>query len=41
KKKQLNKTLQNFVFTMLRDDSEIAAKKSLDIMVDLYRKRVW
>lgn len=26
---------------MLKDDSEIAAKKSLDIMVVLYRKRVW
>lgn len=26
---------------MLKDDSEIAAKKSLDIMVELYRKRVW
>lgn len=39
--RQLNKTIQNLVFTMLKDDSEIAAKKSLDIMVDLYRKRVW
>lgn len=39
--KQLNKTIQNLVFTMLKDDSEIAAKKSLDIMVVLYRKRVW
>lgn len=38
---QLNKTIQNLVFTMLKDDSEIAAKKSLDIMVELYRKRVW
>lgn len=38
---QLNKTIQNLVFTMLKDDSEIAAKKSLDIMVVLYRKRVW
>lgn len=38
---QLNKTVQNLVFTMLKDDSEIAAKKSLDIMVDLYRKKVW
>ncbi|CAM9948111.1 unnamed protein product, partial [Ectocarpus fasciculatus] len=38
---KLNKTIQNLVFTMLKDDSEIAAKKSLDIMVVLYRKRVW
>lgn len=40
-RQQLNKTIQNLVFTMLKDDSEIAAKKSLDIMVVLYRKRVW
>lgn len=26
---------------MLKDDSDIAAKKSLDIMVHLYRKRIW
>lgn len=38
---QLNKAIQALVFTMLKDDSEIAAKKSLDIMVQLYRKRVW
>lgn len=39
--RQLNKAVQNVVFAMLKDDSEIAAKKSLDIMVELYRKKVW
>lgn len=38
---KLNKAIQGIVFGMLKDDSEIAAKKSLDIMVHLYRKRVW
>lgn len=38
---QLNKAVQNLVFSILKDDSELAAKKSLDVMVELYRKRVW
>eukprot|EP00047_Mylnosiga_fluctuans_P003731 m.230644 g.230644 ORF g.230644 m.230644 type:complete len:691 (-) comp12092_c0_seq1:145-2217(-) len=41
KNNQVNKTLQNFMYTMLSDDNAIAAKKSLDVMVELYRKRVW
>jgi len=38
---KVNRTLQNFMYTMLNDPSEIAAKKSLDVMIDLYRKRIW
>eukprot|EP01116_Phalansterium_solitarium_P020621 TRINITY_DN6131_c0_g3_i1.p1 TRINITY_DN6131_c0_g3~~TRINITY_DN6131_c0_g3_i1.p1 ORF type:complete len:836 (-),score=300.68 TRINITY_DN6131_c0_g3_i1:150-2657(-) len=38
---KLNTTLQNFMFTMMQDPSEIAAKKSLDVMVELYHKRIW
>jgi hypothetical protein len=37
----MNRTLQNFMYTMLNDPSDIAAKKSLDVMIDLYRKRIW
>ena len=33
--------LQNFMYTMLRDSSAVAAKKSLDVMVELYRKNIW
>lgn len=29
------------MYTMLRDTNVIAAKKSLDVMVELYRKNVW
>jgi protein SDA1 len=37
----LNKQLQNFMFTMLQDPSQIAQKKSLDVMVELYRRNIW
>jgi len=29
------------MFTMLKDSNKIAAKTSLDVMVELYRKNVW
>lgn len=38
---KLNSTLQNFMFTMLKDSNTRAAKMSLDIMVELYKKNVW
>jgi protein SDA1 len=38
---RMNRALQAFMYTMLRDESEIAAKKSLDVMVELYQRRVW
>ncbi|RKO88958.1 SDA1-domain-containing protein [Blyttiomyces helicus] len=41
KNNKLNKTLQNFMYTMLKDDNDIAAKKSIEVMVDLYKKNVW
>lgn len=41
KNQKLNRTLQNFMYTMLNDTSDVAAKKSLDVMIDLYRKRIW
>ncbi|KAJ3020267.1 Protein SDA1 [Thoreauomyces humboldtii] len=41
KNNKLNKTMQNFMYTMLKDSNEIAAKKSLEVMIDLYTKNVW
>jgi len=38
---KLNKAIQNVVYRMLEDPSSIAAKKSLQVMVDLYKRRVW
>ncbi|KAN0011775.1 hypothetical protein ACTFIU_007342 [Dictyostelium citrinum] len=41
KNQKLNRTLQNFMFTMMNDDSEIASKMSLKVMIDLFRKKIW
>ena len=38
---KLNKTFQNFMYTMIKDQNEIAARESLQVMVDLYKKNVW
>ena len=38
---RLNTTMQNFMFTMLKDSNKVAAKTSLDVMIELYRKNVW
>ena len=37
----LNKRLQNFLYSMVGDGSELAAKRSMDIMVQLFRRNVW
>jgi protein SDA1 len=37
----VNKTLQNFMYSMLTDDNKIAAKMSLDVMIELHHKQVW
>ncbi|KAL9649424.1 hypothetical protein ABK040_016206 [Willaertia magna] len=37
----VNKSLQNFVFSMLKDSFRIAAKKSLQILIHLYRRNIW
>uniref|UniRef100_A0A8C3I306 Protein SDA1 n=1 Tax=Chrysemys picta bellii TaxID=8478 RepID=A0A8C3I306_CHRPI len=39
--KLLRKTLQNFMYTMLRDSNPTAAKISLDVMIELYRRNIW
>ncbi|KRT83267.1 hypothetical protein AMK59_4446, partial [Oryctes borbonicus] len=41
KNAKVNTTLQNFMFTMLKDSNSKAAKMSVDIMIELYRKNVW
>uniref|UniRef100_A0A1A8EUA1 Protein SDA1 n=1 Tax=Nothobranchius korthausae TaxID=1143690 RepID=A0A1A8EUA1_9TELE len=41
KNNKVNTTLQNFMYTMLRDSNPIAAKISLDVMVELYKRNVW
>nr|XP_022902455.1 protein SDA1 homolog [Onthophagus taurus] len=41
KNAKLNTALQNFMFTMLKDSNTKAAKMSIDIMIELYKKNVW
>uniref|UniRef100_A0A1A7XXC7 Protein SDA1 n=1 Tax=Iconisemion striatum TaxID=60296 RepID=A0A1A7XXC7_9TELE len=41
KNNKVNTTLQNFMYTMLRDSNPTAAKISLDVMVELYKRNVW
>ena len=38
---RLNREVQRQVFSMLEDANATAAKQSLRVMVDLYRRRVW
>ena len=38
---KLNSTLQNFMYSMLKDANPKAAKMSVDIMVELYKKQIW
>jgi protein SDA1 len=41
KDESANRAIQSFMYGMLKDESAIAAKKSLEVMVELYRRRVW
>nr|CAG4651672.1 EOG090X030C [Triops cancriformis] len=41
KNQKLNSTLQNFMYGMLKDSNVTAAKMSLDVMIDLYKKNIW
>lgn len=38
---KLNSSLQNFMYTMLRDANPKAAKMSVDILIELYNKNIW
>ncbi|XP_017887362.1 protein SDA1 homolog [Ceratina calcarata] len=41
KNAKINTTLQNFMFSMLKDSNVRAAKMSADIMIELYNKNIW
>ncbi|KAM3874490.1 protein SDA1 homolog [Diretmus argenteus] len=41
KNNKVNTVLQNFMYTMLRDSNPLAAKISLDVMVELYKRNIW
>lgn len=37
----INRKLQNFILGLLQDPNEDAAKRSLNVMIELYKRRVW
>uniref|UniRef100_UPI00398F6D38 protein SDA1 homolog n=1 Tax=Pristiophorus japonicus TaxID=55135 RepID=UPI00398F6D38 len=41
KNNKVNTILQNFMYTMLRDSNPTAAKMSLDVMIELYKRNIW
>ncbi|XP_054724201.1 protein SDA1 homolog [Uloborus diversus] len=41
KNAKLNSVFQNFMFQMLSDGNATAAKMSLDVMIELYRRNIW
>ncbi|XP_036385220.1 protein SDA1 homolog [Megalops cyprinoides] len=41
KNNKVNTSLQNFMYTMLRDSNAVAAKISLDVMIELYKRNIW
>lgn len=41
KNNKINTVLQNYMFSMLKDNNQIAAKISIEILVELYRKNIW
>lgn len=38
---KVNRALQNFMYTMLQDNTKVAARKSLDVMIELFRMGIW
>eukprot|EP00878_Enallax_costatus_P025275 GHUV01027038.1.p1 GENE.GHUV01027038.1~~GHUV01027038.1.p1 ORF type:complete len:218 (+),score=48.73 GHUV01027038.1:214-867(+) len=38
---RLNKTVQSFLYSVLSDDNELAAKKSLAVLSELWRRNIW
>ena len=37
----INRKLQNFIFQMLQDANETASKRALNVMIELYKRRIW
>ena len=41
KQHAVNRKLQNFIFEMLKDPNETAAKRALSVMIELFKRRIW
>jgi hypothetical protein len=38
---RMNRSLQNFLYSMVNDENETAAKKSLAVLIELHKRQVW
>ena len=38
---KLNRTLQNFMYNMVKNPDALAAQKSLEVIIDLYKRKLW
>ncbi len=38
---KLNRKIQNFLYSIVNEDNEISAKKSLCVLTQMYHKRIW
>lgn len=41
KNHNLNKKLQNFILSLLQDPNEDSAKRSMNVMIELYKRHIW
>lgn len=41
KVQNVNRKLQTFIFTMIQDQNESASRRALNVMVELYKRRIW
>ena len=41
KNNSINKKLQNFIMNLLQDPNEDAAKRALNVMIELYKRCIW
>ncbi len=37
----MNRTLKSYMYELMDNDSELVARKALDVMVELYRRQVF
>jgi protein SDA1 len=37
----VNKKLQNFILSLMQDPNEDAARRAMNVMVELYKRRIW
>eukprot|EP01083_Nonionella_stella_P039209 106644_1 len=41
KNETVNRSIQNYMFNMLKDENDVTVKKSLSILIELYRRNIW